>query len=355
MFIDEKNLPTIKAAIKKYSALQPEVIIVVGIGGSNLGTMAIWRALRGKQEIGFAETLDARRLARILKHVEKKDRGPAVIIIVSKSGTTTETIANAAVLLSKLQQKDKVVAITDENSKLWQWATERNVEALPIPAEIGGRYSVFSAVSLFPLGLAGINIEKLLDGARKAKEEITQQSAKEIFESGKTIHDIFIFEPDLEHLGRWYRQLIGESLGKDGKGITPTVSIGTTDLHSVGQLYLGGPKDKFTTFVSVKDHGKDFVVPDKNDLDALVPDIAGKKLSEIFDATLRGVKKAYEKRGLPFAEIELKEISEETLGWFMRTKMMETAHLGRLMGVNPFDQPQIELYKEETRKLLRNL
>lgn len=355
MFIDEKNLPAIKAAIKKYSALKPEVIIVAGIGGSNLGTMAVWRALRGRQEIGFAETFDARRLDRILKHVEKKDRGPAVIIIVSKSGTTTETIANAAVLLSKLGKNDKVVAITDENSKLWQWAIKNNADVLAMPAEFGGRYSVFSAVSLFPLGLAGIDIEKLLAGAREAKQEIADQSAKEIFESGKAIHDIFIFEPDLEHLGRWYRQLMGESLGKDGKGITPTVSIGTTDLHSVGQLYLGGPKDKFTTFVSVKDHGKDFVVPDKNDLDSLTPDITGKKFSEILEATLRGVKKVYQKRGLPFAEIELKEISEETLGWFMQTKMMETISLGKLMGVNPFDQPQVELYKEETRKLLKKL
>lgn len=359
MLFDEDYLALIRKMVKKYRALRPEILIVAGIGGSNLGALAIWRALRGNQEIGFAETLDARRLDRMLRHIERKDRGPAVIMIISKSGTTTETIANASVILPKLKKADKVIAITDENSVLWKWARENKFDVLPIPKEVGGRYSVFSAVGLFPLALAGINIEKLSAGARKAvSKNSAKKTAAEIYKhwkDGKIIHDWFIFEPDLEYVGRWYRQLVGESLGKNGKGITPTVSIGTTDLHSVGQLYLGGPKDKFTTFISVKNHGKDFAIPDGNSLAALVPDVAGKQFGSILDAILRGVKAAYKKQGLPFAEAELKEISEELLGEFMQTKMMETVYLAKLMGVNPFDQPQVELYKEETRKLLSNL
>lgn len=326
------------------------MIIVAGIGGSNLGAMAVWQALGDGEGMVFAETLDARKLKRILALLKKKNRKKAALLIISKSGTTAETIANASVILRNLSKNDKVFAVTDEGSKLWRLAKEKKWEISVTPAEVAGRFSVFTPVGTLPLKLAGIKTSKFLAGSERAKKDknAAEKSAEEIFQNykaGKTIHDIFIFEPDLEYLGKWYRQLIGESLGKDGKGMTPTVSIGTTDLHSVGQLYLGGPKDKFTTFISVKNHDADFIVPD----------MAGKKFSEILAATLAGVKSAYKKQGLPFMEIELPDISEESLGYFMQMKMMETVHLGKLMGVNPFDQPQVELYKEETRKLLRQL
>ena len=345
-------LKEVKEAVK--SCGNPESIILAGIGGSNLGALAIYKALRPKKEICFAETLDSRRLSRILDQMKQ----PAVLIIVSKSGTTTETIANAAVLLSNFKKGDKVITITDEGSKLWNWAEKHEFLKISIPKEIVGRYSVFTAAGLLPLFLAGIKVKKLLEGAGEASNESALSSAKMIYENwkaGKIIHDMFLFEPDLEWLGKWHRQLVGESLGKDGKGITPTVSIGTTDLHSVAQLYLGGPKDKFTTFVSVKNSGKDFKIPAKYDVDDLVKDISGKKFSQLINVILDGVKIAYRKQNLPFAEIELEDISEKSLGRFMQEKMMETVHLAKLMGVNPFDQPQVELYKEETRKLLKNI
>lgn len=326
-------------------------IVLAGIGGSNLGALAIYKALRPKKEICFAETLDSRRLGRILGHLQH----PAVLIIISKSGTTAETVANAAVSLEKMKKGDRVIAVTDEDSKLWHWADKNGFLKLAVPKEIVGRYSVFTAVGLLPLFLAGIKVEKLLEGAEEASEKAAADSAKSIYESGKAIHDIFLFEPDLEWLGKWYRQLIGESLGKEGKGITPTVSIGTTDLHSVAQLYLGGPKDKFTTFVSVKNSGKDFTIPKNHDIEELVPGISGKKFSVLMKATLGGIKVAYKKQNLPFMEIELEDLSEKSLGKFMQEKMMEIVHLAKLMGVDPFDNPQVELYKEETRKLLRSL
>lgn len=332
----------------------PKSIILAGIGGSNLGALAIYKALRPKKQIYFAETLDSIRLDRILENLQH----PAVLIIVSKSGTTTETIANAGVLLNKLKKQDKVVAITDEGSKLWDWAEKYEFFKLSVPKEVVGRFSVFTAVGLFPLLLVGIKAEKLLEGAKEADNELALTSAKAIYESwkaGKIIHDMFLFEPDLEWLGKWYRQLVGESLGKEGKGITPTVSIGTTDLHSVGQLYLGGPKDKFTTFISVKNHGKDFTVPKDHGIEELVSGISGKKFSVLMKAVLEGVKTAYKKQNLPFIEAELEDVSEKSLGKFMQEKMMEVVHLAKMMGVNPFDNPAVELYKEETRKLLHNL
>lgn len=329
----------------------PKSIVLVGIGGSNLGAMAVYKAVRPKKKIFFAETLDARKLDRILDRLEH----PTALVIISKSGTTAETIANAAVLLNKLKNKCKVVAVTDKGSKLWNWAADNDFLSLAAPDDTSGRYSFFSAVGLFPLFLAGVKIEKLLEGAREADQRNAVSSAEEIYEnlkSGKNIHDMFLFEPDLEWLGKWYRQLVGESLGKDGRGITPTVSIGTTDLHSVAQLYLGGPKDKFTTFVTVKNSGKDFKIPPAYGIDELVGGISGRTFSELREIVFNGVKTAYTKQNLPFRQIELNDISEKSLGRFIQERMMEVAELGKLMGVNPFDQPQVELYKEETRKLL---
>ncbi len=338
-------------------------LVVVGIGGSNLGTLAIYQALRPRKKIYFAETLDARHLDRITREIEH----PATFVIVSKSGTTTETAANAAVLLSHKKKEDQVIAITEEGSKLWLWAGENGFAAIPMPKDVGGRYSVFTSVGLVPLALAGVKTDALLKGAREitpaclsydVAKNPAAQSALAIWNSwkrGKSIHDTFIFEPDLEGVGRWYRQLTGESLGKMGKGITPTVSIGTTDLHSVAQLYFDGPKDKFTTFISVLDHGKDFVIKSKENIDELVPHISGKKFSQLLSAVLSAVKTTYNKQNLPFISIELPEISEESLGALFQMKMIEMMYLGKLMGVNPFDNPGVDQYKEETRRLLENL
>jgi len=354
----------VKKSIKGLGAAKGS-IIVAGIGGSNLGALAVYSALRPSRKLKFVETLDARKLRRVLDKLEH----PATLVIISESGATTETMANAAVVLGKLGKKDRVVAITNEGTKLWDFAEKKGYLRIPRPkGEVTGRYSVFSAVGLVPLALAGVKTDKLLKGAAELTKacldpDISKnpaaQSALAIWENlkaGKAIHDNFIFEPDLEYFGRWYRQLTGESVGKSGKGITPTVSIGTSDLHSVVQLYLDGPKDKFTTFISVKDHGEDFVIPKgSGGLDELVPAISGKKFGALLAAVLQGVKAAYQKQKLPFAEIELADISEEAIGSLLQMKMIEMTYLGKLLGVNPFNEPAVDLYKEEVRKLLKNL
>jgi glucose-6-phosphate isomerase len=181
------------------------------------------------------------------------------------------------------------------------------------------------------------------------------KSAAHLFhhnEQGITIHDTFLFAPDLESVGKWYRQLTAESLGKDGQGITPTVSIGSTDLHSMVQLYLGGPNDKVTTFVTVDNPRHKLHVPE---LDMGFEDRAqaeGYTYNELLDAIYHGTATAYEHRNRPYLHVELPDTGAHTIGQFLQFKMMEIIYYGRLLGVNAFNQPNVEEYKEETRKLL---
>ena len=365
---DDSGIAKIGKLADQYRAKGFENVVVIGIGGSSLGTLAVWKALRGAcpepgrgdKKLFFAETLDVRRLSRLLK----KLRSPSVFVVVSKSGTTTETIANTAVLLDQMKNKDQAAVVTDRDSKLWHWAQKRGFDILESPRQVGGRYSVFSAVGLFPLALGGVDISRLVAGAKQITSDCLLASTEanpalrsaltiwKHWKRGKIIHDTFLFEPDLEWFGKWYRQLTGESTGKGGKGLMPTVSIGTTDLHSVAQLYLGGPDNRFTTFVSVRDHGADFVISNKSGIEELVPDISGKAFSAILDAILAGAKTAYQKKKLPFMEIKLAALSPESVGALLQMKMIEMAYLANLLGVNAFDNPQVEMYKEETRKAL---
>jgi len=181
------------------------------------------------------------------------------------------------------------------------------------------------------------------------------------YESGKNISDLFLFANDLESLGKWCRQLMAESLGKEFNkkgekaniGITPIVSIGSTDLHSMAQLYLGGPYDKFTTFLSVENSNSPIKVPSLKEYSKLVYGIQGTSLESIMSAIMEGTKAAFRKGKRPFVEIKLPCKSEYSIGQFLQFKMIETIYLGYLLNVNPFNQPNVESYKEETRKILQ--
>ena len=180
------------------------------------------------------------------------------------------------------------------------------------------------------------------------------------YKKGANIHDTFVFSKYLRNFGQWYRQLVGESVGKkfdkEGDlvevGVTPTVSVGTVDLHSVAQLYLGGPQDKFTTFVTVKPKSHMFV-PHIDEFNMFVENIQGKSVSFIMDSIFGGVTAAYKNDGRPFASVGLPVVDEYCVGQLLQWKMLEIIYLGELLNVNPFDQPQVELYKKETRELLR--
>ncbi len=386
---DEELLKTVMDLKNSLSTKNLKYIIDIGIGGSNLGTKAVYDALYGFYDVLepnrfpkmiFADTTNPQFLAKLKQFIdtEVKSADELIINAISKSGGTTETTANmeliADMIVSKFGREalKRLVITTDENSKLWNAAKKLELPVLILPKSVGGRYSVLSAVGLFPLAAAGFNIELLRKGAMKAREMGVSSSYENnpsllsavlLFlhaKEGKTINDNFIFNQELESVGKWYRQLMGESIGKEHDlqnnvvhaGITPTVSIGSTDLHSVGQLYLGGPRDKFTTFISAEKTSGDVTISENPLMPGLVEGIYGKKASEIMAAILGGVKAAYSNQKLPFMEVTLENISEESIGEFLQFKMIEMMYLGKLLNVNTFDQPHVELYKVETKKLL---
>jgi glucose-6-phosphate isomerase len=373
--VDEDLIPHVERLRDTLVKKRVKYVFDIGIGGSNLGTKAIYDALYGYFDViepgrfpkmVFVDTNDPTNLYKIkalLKGIENpKD---VLINVVSKSGNTTETIANLEVILPRgTAYKKRLVITTNFESELWDHALEQKIPVLPIPQKVGGRYSVFSSVGLFPLASADVNVFNLLEGAITMRDACLEPDAKKNpaalsaiiqflnYRQGKTISDMFLFHPQLESLGKWYRQLMGESIGKDGIGITPTVSIGSADLHSMGQLYLGGPKDKFFTFVTAKKHERHVKIPEHPPFPLVNEDLRGRPVHEIIDAIYEGIKTAYEKDSIPFVEIELSDISELSLGKFMQFKMMEMMYLGKILGVNAFDQPNVEEYKVVTRKIL---
>jgi glucose-6-phosphate isomerase len=384
---DKDMLSRVKQVAEDKSRLRPEYLIVIGTGGSNLGITAVQEAVLGKlynqlnpaTKVLYADTADSDYINSIVEIVEPTLRRNGNILVngISKSGTTTETIANFEIILNLLRKHKKdyekyVVVTSDRESKLWNLALEKNFAVLEIPEKVGGRYSVLSPVGLFPLALLGINVEHLLDGARYARDLCIQRDAEKNpaaicaaaqylhYKKGKNIFDLFLFSNDLESLGKWHRQLIAESLGKEFNkkgekvniGITPTVSIGSTDLHSMAQLYLGGPYDKFTTFVSVEKNNSDLNVPGLEGYSEIVSGIQGRRLKTVMDAILEGIKRAFRNDKRPFIEMRLPDKSEHSVGQFLQFKMIETIYLGHLLDVNPFNQPNVESYKRETRRIL---
>lgn len=384
---DETILQSIMEIKEKKISSRLKYIIDIGIGGSYLGTKAIYDAVYGHfdlisperlPKIIFVDTNDPEYLQVLVTFLNQHINDPEEILvnIISKSGTTTETIVNTEIILNAINILpnfiDRVVITTDFQSKLWTIAEEKNITLLEVPKKVGGRFSVFSAVGLFPLSACGINVEALLQGARNMLHLCTTKdllnnpaavSAAVLYlhnKLGKNINDTFFFHPELESLGKWYRQLMGESIGKEfdtngnkvHAGITPTVSIGSLELHSLAQLYLGGPSDKVTTFVSTSSENSNILIPTELYLPGLVENITGKKPADIMKAILEGVRIAYAKRAIPFMEIVLDNISEQSLGEFLQFKMIEMMYLAQLLEVNAFDQPNVEEYKVETKKIL---
>ncbi|HRN78204.1 MAG TPA: hypothetical protein PLU71_03115 [Candidatus Dependentiae bacterium] len=382
---DIKLRDYIHTMVAEKKKLNPTVLVVIGIGGSNLGTIAVHEALCGKFyneqqpdiKVYFADSIDTDYIYDIVLLVEQElEQGSNVLInVVSKSGSTTETVANFELFLYLLKRYKKdtyhqyVVVTTDEHSKLWEFAQEHNFTHLIIPAQVGGRYAVMSAVSLFPLALLGVDIDALHAGAQSMiptlihtdlSHNISSLSAAWLayeYQHGKVIHDTFIFSVDLEGVGKWYRQLMGESLGKpnaQGKpvGMMPTVSIGSIDLHSVAQLYLGGPINRCTTFISVAKNKSQIVLPRWQIFDQLVAKLQGKSFPDVMEAIMQGVQRTYTKKSIPFVSVVLPEKSAYYIGQLLQVKMLEMIYLCYLLGVNPFDQPHVELYKKETREIL---
>lgn len=369
---DSEARENVKQLAKKYADIK--AIVVIGIGGSNLGTMAVQQAIQGRlhnefkgKQVYWVDTVDAHAIEEILDALPPTG---VLLNVISKSGGTTETIANFEII-QKAVPKARVVVTTGEGSELWKYAKKNKYPVLSIPENVGGRYSVFSPVGLFPLAVLGIDIDALLKGAVDMRAQClppfthnpAAMSAMAHYlhsKKGRNIANTFLFARNFEPIGKWYRQLMGESIGKEYNksgtrrilaGITPTVAIGSTDLHSMAQLYLGGPDDKFTTIVSVEEKNG-LRLPNKKVFDAMVPHIQGKSLTELMDAIIGGVLIAYKTSQRPFVHVKFPNRDEYAVGQFLQFKMIEMMLLGYLLNVNPFDQPAVERYKIETKRLL---
>ena len=400
---DDKILDTILRTKVRINTSKLKYIFLVGIGGSSLGVKAIYEALEGhfaqnlpentfQPRIIFIDTINPSYLYFLKNYLKENKLEPEnyLTIIITKSGNTTEAVFNAEILNSLLPYtKERTIFITDKDSKLFNLAQKKKYKVLEIPTKVGGRYSVLSAVGLFPLSLVGISPGSLTIGAKEITgscldinisnnpSAISAISIYLNYKKGNIINDNFFFNPELESLGKWYRQLTGESLGKEQKGIFPSISIGSTDLHSMVQLYLGGPPNIFTTFIKAERNRKaltfdhEFIneeSPEHTDKEwfkehepktllpmefaGLVENIDNRTPSQVLDAIYNGVIATYKNKNKPFIEISLDEIGEENLGRYMQFKMIEMVYLGKLLEVNPFDQPNVEEYKEETRKIL---
>lgn len=367
--VDTQGATASQTLAKKYS--KAKIVVVIGIGGSSLGIRAIAEALnltRGP-ELHLLETIDDHNFSTVCTRVAFLVRQPSdlLVVIISKSGSTTETVVNASLFDKfvekhvRLHTKDCSVVITDAGSKLETIAKDLGIPSLQIPRQVGGRFSVFSAVGVFTLAVAGIQTEKLLSGAKKAINLFTTEREKSYafqqacllfsaYNQGIYHNDLFLFSSRLESLGKWYRQLVAESLGKDGKGIFPTVSIGTQDLHSMVQYYLGGQRSLVTHFVLPNENQN--LLVEEGIWDKLVPAIVGKTSTTVVKAIRDGVLAAYTKKGISYCVTEVDTVNEEFLGEWMQTEMLVIMLVGKLLQINTFDQPNVEDYKQETRMLL---
>lgn len=380
---DTAMLTRIQEAAKPFRDV--DTVLLVGMGGPGLGAKAMQEALFGtlhnylaSPRMFYADTIDPTRIVALSKILATDlEYGKKVLIIVStQSGTTTESIANMEYFLSlleshKVDPSTSVVVITNEGSKLDAFSSQRKLQRILVPPIVGGRYSALSGLGLFPLAVMGVQLESLVAGAREARDQGLEQSldvnnaarsAAAVYQhsaQGKNILVNFMLTPELESLGLWCRQVMAESLGKaldrNGKkvhvGITPTVAIGSRDLHSMFQLYMEGPNDKFTTFIQIQ--GKSEVsVPERPEFKDLATHIQGKTYQQLTQAISEGVLAAYRQVKRPYGVITIDDASDYDLGALMQLKMMETMFLGFLLNVNPFDQPGVEMYKTEMKRIL---
>jgi glucose-6-phosphate isomerase len=358
---------------------EAEAMVCVGIGGSYLGAKAgieflsssFPENIKGVPQILFAgHNIDSDYMADLLELIDRKN---FFINVISKSGTTTEPALAFRLLKDALirkyghkEAKKRILVTTDkEKGALKSMADEEGFRSFEIPGDIGGRFSVLTPVGLLPMAVAGIDVKKLLDGAAEM-EAISSKSAKIedntaylyasirnlLYRQGKSVELLSSFNSSLKYVQEWWKQLAGESEGKDQKGIFPASVEFTTDLHSMGQWIQQGNRIIFETFITLKSSKKEIRVPEwGNDLDDLNY-LAGKSLDFINDKAWQGTAKAHKEGGVPNMTITLSERSPQVLGSLFYFFEKAIAMSGHLLGVNPFDQPGVEMYKKKMFTLL---
>ena len=378
--VDDALLSKIEKAAARFREIS-EVSVVVGIGGSYLGARAVIEALSphfpllrkktGNPVMLYAgNNISEDYLAELLQVLDEKEY---TVTVISKSGTTTEPALAFRLLREHMEKKygkeearRRIIAVTDkEKGALKQLAGEEGYETFVVPDDVGGRYSVLTPVGLLPVAVAGFDIRALLLGARNMAEllsatfQIDENPAaayaavrNALYAKGKTIEVMVNYEPRLFFFTEWWKQLYGESEGKENKGIFPAGVSNTTDLHSMGQYIQEGSRILFETVLSVEKPKNNLVVPEENvDLDHLNY-IAGKRIHEVNRMAERGTTLAHVDGGVPNLRITLPEISEITLGETIYFYETACAVSGYLLGINPFDQPGVEAYKRNMFALL---
>lgn len=363
-----------------------DALIVCGIGGSALGTQAVYAALDQPgwrlRKVHVLDNVDPTQVSLLLDTV---DLSKCAINVISKSGETLETMAGFFHLLEQCEHAgltssqiaSRVIATTDQRQGLLRpYAEECGWATLPVPADVGGRFSIFTPVGLMPLAFAGVDVAKLLDGARQmqadcASQPVSTNAAWRLAaihyllhtRAGNNIAIMYSYGDPLLLLGHWWRQLWAESLGKaktlDGSksssGQTPVMARGATDQHSQNQLYFDGPDDKVYGIITATTWAADEIIklPCTASLDQLSY-LNGHTFSEILEASRKGVRDALRAAGRPVYEIILPSVGETEIGAYMQLWMLAAAYSGQLYNVNPFDQPGVEQSKAITKQRLNS-
>src|ERR1035437_1483509 len=362
-FLTDKELLKQLYLIKKQKdSPNLKKIFIVSIGGANLGAKAIMNAYGSNyaREFIFVDTVYPGETEDLRRHIEGTNKlDEFLLIIISKSGETLEILTNAKLLQSLLEEKfelidSQMIVVSVEDTPLFSETKARDITCVSIPDTISDRYAVFSAVGLMPLLFTDFSIEEFVRGGLHSLDEfIHNGSVMKIAELlNKTfpdgvhgILDFFMFSKRLETFGKWNRQLFAESLGKEttidgealNRSITPTVSVGTTDLHSMLQLYLAQPQERATWFFSLTEEDS---LKDKKSPEFL--------LSVIY----KNIVNEFREHNIPFVESYMDTISGESLGFHMMNSFLTVISLARLWNVNPFDQPNVEEYKMESKLML---
>lgn len=353
-----------------------DVLLVCGIGGSYLGARAANEMIRGlypesgPEVIFVGNTFSNTYISQVLKHIEGKD---VVLNVISKSGTTTETSISFRIFkqyiekkYGKEEAKDRIIATTDKHKgTLKELADKEGYEEFVVPDDIGGRYSVFTAVGLLPLALAGVDIKALMEGAKEAYNDFSKESIEEndaykyavarriLNKKGYISEMLVTYNLQLTSIAEWWKQLFGESEGKDGYGILPTSACFSTDLHSLGQFIQEGNKCLYETLLLVDNMPEDIVFPsDEENLDGMNY-LAGKNVSWVNKMAQEGTLSAHTEEGnVPNIVIHLDDNSAKAFGYMIYFFFKACGISCYLLGINPFNQPGVEVYKKKMFKLL---
>lgn len=356
-----------------------EVIVVVGIGGSYLGARAVIEALTGSFDFhlaGFAKpvivyaghNLSEDYLQELTELLQERS---AACVVISKSGTTTEPAVAFRVVKNLLEKKygkqeasDRIVAITDKSrGSLKELSDKEGYTTFVIPDDVGGRFSVFSPSGLLPSALAGVDVRSLIDGAATMQRICSARSPENpaviyaalrnaLYSKGKKIEIMINYNPKLHYFAEWWKQLFGESEGKEGKGIFPASLDFTTDLHSMGQYIQGGERTLFETVISVKNPARRILVPDDPQNYDHLNFLSGKRVDECNKMAELGTLIAHMDGGVPSLRIEVYSLNSFCLGALMYMFEFACGISAYMLEVNPFDQPGVEDYKKNMFALL---